>query len=255
MHRCAGRNNAEMIKRFVYNSGETFDHMISLVNWPDDRIKPVTRSNPDVSPNGIRFHVRPAGRGGLGRPGGVPGDPGRVQVLGVHGFRGGGGRASVIGDESGIDSTTATASTRSSSSPSWKSQELGAEWHYEQRARVLITDDSGAVVGVYAENEDGTYTRYNAKTGVILCTGDFGGNVEMSWALLAEIAECAARAGKGPEDIRAESMCARATDTRWPAGSAARSSRFRAPSSTTTGQAPRGARCPISGSTARASAS
>ena len=25
MHRCAGRNNAEMIKRFVYNSGETFD--------------------------------------------------------------------------------------------------------------------------------------------------------------------------------------------------------------------------------------
>ena len=156
----------------------------------------------------------------------------------------------VIGDESGIDSNDYSRFDEIQQFSILKSQELVAEWHYEQRARVLITDDSGAVVGVYAENEDGTYTRYNAKTGVILCTGDFGGNVEMSWALLAEIAECAARAGKGPENIRAESMCEGDGHKM-----AARSTRFRAPSSTTTGQAPRGARCPISGSTARASAS
>ena len=68
MHRCAGRNNAEMIKRFVYNSGETFDHMISLVNWPDDRIKPVTRSNPDVSPTDPSSMYVPQAAGVLDGP-------------------------------------------------------------------------------------------------------------------------------------------------------------------------------------------
>ena len=206
MHRCAGRNNAEMIKRFVYNSGETFDHMISLVNWPDDRIKPVTRSNPDVSPTDPSSMYVPQAAGVLDGPVEYPVTQG--------GFKSWASTASVvgeishvIGDESGIDSNDYSRFDEIQQFSILKSQELGAEWHYEQRARVLITDDSGAVVGVYAENEDGTYTRYNAKTGVILCTGDFGGNVEMSWALLAEIAECAARAGKGPEDIRAESMC------------------------------------------------
>ena len=206
MHRCAGRNNAEMIKRFVYNSGETFDHMISLVNWPDDRIKPVTRSNPDVSPTDPSSMYVPQAAGVLDGPVEYPVTQG--------GFKSWASTASVvgeishvIGDESGIDSNDYSRFDEIQQFSILKSQELVAEWHYEQRARVLITDDSGAVVGVYAENEDGTYTRYNAKTGVILCTGDFGGNVEMSWALLAEIAECAARAGKGPENIRAESMC------------------------------------------------
>lgn len=42
----------------------------------------------------------------------------------------------------------------------------------------LDRDDSG-VTGVVAKNADGSYTRYKANKGVVLCTGDFGANEEM----------------------------------------------------------------------------
>lgn len=42
--------------------------MISLVNWPDDRIKPVTRSNPDVSPTDPSSMYVPQAAGVLDGP-------------------------------------------------------------------------------------------------------------------------------------------------------------------------------------------
>jgi succinate dehydrogenase/fumarate reductase flavoprotein subunit len=55
----------------------------------------------------------------------------------------------------------------------------GAEIRYSTPARQLITDGSGAIVGVFAEKEDGSYLKVNASRGVILATGDIGGNKEM----------------------------------------------------------------------------
>lgn len=69
-------------------------------------------------------------------------------------------------------------------------QEAGGESRYGTKAEQLVTDDSGAVVGVIASTDDG-YTRFNASKGVILATGDYGGNPDMvaTWCPLIEKAE------------------------------------------------------------------
>jgi hypothetical protein len=55
----------------------------------------------------------------------------------------------------------------------------GSEYFFKTRARQLVTNNSGAVTGVIAEAEDGSFIQFNASKGVILATGDFGGNQEM----------------------------------------------------------------------------
>ena len=59
----------------------------------------------------------------------------------------------------------------------------GGEVFYSMPAVQLITDDSGAVVGVVCQGADG-YVQYNAPKGVVLATGDFAGNPDMveKWA-------------------------------------------------------------------------
>lgn len=54
----------------------------------------------------------------------------------------------------------------------------GAQFLYGTWGEQLIVDDSGAVTGAYLHNKDGVYTQVNALA-VILCTGDFGNNMEM----------------------------------------------------------------------------
>ena len=58
-----------------------------------------------------------------------------------------------------------------------KAEGAGAEFHYGMYADQLIVED-GRVVGAYAHDEQGVYTRYNAKAVVLSC-GDFGGSPEM----------------------------------------------------------------------------
>ena len=64
--------------------------------------------------------------------------------------------------------------------------EHGAEFYYETPAVRLLTDDSNAVTGVIAQTADGSYKQFNASKGVILATGDIGGNPEMleTWSPL-----------------------------------------------------------------------
>ena len=51
--------------------------------------------------------------------------------------------------------------------------------YYRTTANSLITDESGAVVGVEAEMYDGTKVTLHANQGVILATGGYGANIEM----------------------------------------------------------------------------
>lgn len=205
--RCNGRNNPEIVKRFVLNSGEMFDNMVGLVNWPDDRIKIMPFSPPELSPlDPSQVVVHQAGAR-LDGPVSYP----------IHqgGYRTWASTAQFIGtiqhgpNEDGKEGTPSETSRLDEVQQFsiLKGQELGAEWHFSQRGRVLLTDSSGAVIGVIAENADGKYVQYNASKGVILCAGDFGGNVDMSWALLGEISEWAARAGQDPAAIHAYSTC------------------------------------------------
>lgn len=57
-------------------------------------------------------------------------------------------------------------------------KDAGADIRYEMPAVQLVRDGSGPVEGVIA-GEEGSYVRFNAGKGVILCTGDYGNDPEM----------------------------------------------------------------------------
>lgn len=63
-------------------------------------------------------------------------------------------------------------------------ESVGLDCHFETTLKKLIKED-GRVVGIYAENADGI-VRYNAKNGVIVCTGGYASNTEMMSALQPE---------------------------------------------------------------------
>ncbi len=71
------------------------------------------------------------------------------------------------------------------------SQKLGVRVEFNTPARQLIRDDAGRVVGVYAENEQG-WVRINAPLGVVLATGDIGGDEEMCRAYAPDALRTAA---------------------------------------------------------------
>jgi fumarate reductase flavoprotein subunit len=55
----------------------------------------------------------------------------------------------------------------------------GVEFHYNTPAAQLIREGKGRVTGVVAQTSAGDYKHFNAKKGVILCTGDYGHNPDM----------------------------------------------------------------------------
>lgn len=57
--------------------------------------------------------------------------------------------------------------------------EEGGEVRYNTKVVELVQESSGKVIGVIAENSDGSYTQLNASRGVVLATGGFLGNKDM----------------------------------------------------------------------------
>jgi hypothetical protein len=51
--------------------------------------------------------------------------------------------------------------------------------YYSTPAQQLICDSTGAVTGVIGKKEDGSYIKINAKKGVIIATGAYGGNKDL----------------------------------------------------------------------------
>lgn len=56
----------------------------------------------------------------------------------------------------------------------------GVEFFFNMPANQLVHSKSGDVIGVIAKGRDGKYTKFLAKKGVILATGDYQNNKEMS---------------------------------------------------------------------------
>lgn len=79
--------------------------------------------------------------------------------------------------------------------PVKKTIEQGTDWHYEASPVVLNQDSDGAVTGAIVQDKSGKYIRFNARRGVIVTTGSFAKNPDMSWALLNESMEWAERSG------------------------------------------------------------
>ncbi len=55
----------------------------------------------------------------------------------------------------------------------------GCVFYYDTPAVQLKVEEDGSVSGAIGQREDGTYILVNAAKGVILCTGDYTGNLEM----------------------------------------------------------------------------
>jgi succinate dehydrogenase/fumarate reductase flavoprotein subunit len=61
-----------------------------------------------------------------------------------------------------------------------KCKELGGSLYYSTWARQLIRpNNDGRVLGAIAQQKDGSYIKFLAKRGVVLCTGDYSGDRSM----------------------------------------------------------------------------
>ena len=58
-------------------------------------------------------------------------------------------------------------------------EDHGVDIRWNTPAVQLIREARGRVMGVIAQNSAGDYIQFNARKGVILCTGDYGHNPEM----------------------------------------------------------------------------
>jgi fumarate reductase flavoprotein subunit len=59
-------------------------------------------------------------------------------------------------------------------------REKGVDYRFETPAVYLIREGNKRVTGVMARNKSGGYIQFNAHKGVILCSGDYGNNREMT---------------------------------------------------------------------------
>ncbi len=87
-------------------------------------------------------------------------------------------------------------------------EELGAQWFCSTSAVVLTQDADGKVTGMIGQDADGNYIEFAANKGVILATGDFGANVDMVWELCSEVGEYAERIGITRESVGGMTDCA-----------------------------------------------
>ena len=67
----------------------------------------------------------------------------------------------------------------------------GAEYFFNTHAEQLVGDAESGITGVIVTDADGNHVQYNAAKGVILATGDIGGNQEMidCWAPICNRAD------------------------------------------------------------------
>lgn len=192
VRRANGRCNTEVIRSFVYNSGEMMDNLASLI--PDTSNVFDYAGNECIvqiaydKPNGSDYPVEISGYKMWAST---------VQTVGTQ-------NAQPVG-KAGL--TEVSRLTEIETYCRDAAEDLGAEWHCGMTAVRCLSDDSGAVTGVIAEDADGNYVQFNAAKGVILATGDFGANTDMVWELCSECAENAMRHGVDREMLTGMTDC------------------------------------------------
>ena len=195
--RTNGRGNAEIIRKFVANSGEMFDHTANMITWPNDRIKVTETADPAISPmDPSQLIVQVPG---------IAADGPVTYPMVRGGYKSWAAVAQFMGPIQHETFNGVAAFSRLDEFQQFAilaGQDLGVDWHFETTAVKLTQDSSGKVNGLIAKKGDGSIVQYNTKIGVILCTGDYAANGEMVWNLNTEISEWAARAGKGPDDVK-----------------------------------------------------
>ncbi|MCD8156261.1 MAG: FAD-binding protein, partial [Clostridiales bacterium] len=153
--RCAVyRNNHRLIEKYVRNSGEALDHLLSLIPKDSDILDPDQYNIHQAYGN----PTYPIARGGY-----------RTWAATIQ-FRG------KMVDTRDIDYPIGKFSRLKDICKIVlkRTQELGAEWYFGRRVVLLTQDEKGSVTGALAKNPDGSYTRFIAHRGVALCLGNFG---------------------------------------------------------------------------------
>lgn len=178
VRRANGRCNTDVIRSFVYNSGEMMDNLVSLV--------PETSNVFDYAGNECIVqiaHEKPSGADYPVEIAGYKMWASTVQTVGTK-------NATPVGKKQLTDiSRLAELETYSRDA----AEDLGAEWFCGHRALKCTQESDGAVTGVIAEASDGSKIKLEAVKGVILATGDFGANYDMVWELCSECGEYAER--------------------------------------------------------------
>ena len=156
VRRANGRCNPAVIRSFVYNSGEMMDNLVAVTpdtstffdrdggecivqiayDTPDGSSYPVERSGYKMWASTLQTYgtknQQPVGHAGL---------------------------------------TDVSRMTKIETYCRDAAEDLGAEWFCSMTGVECVLDESGAVTGVIAQAEDGTYTQFDAAKGVILATG------------------------------------------------------------------------------------
>ena len=192
VRRANGRCNTEVIRSFVYNSGEMMDNLASLI--------------PDTSDvfdyEGGQCIVQIA----YDKPSGAD------YPVEVSGYKMWASTVQTVGtkNEQPVGKKQKTGISRLAEIEEYcrdAAEDLGAEWFCGQTAARCVQDADGAVKGIIAEDADGNYVKFEAAKGVILATGDFGGNTDMVWELCSECAENAERHGVDRAELMGMTDC------------------------------------------------
>ena len=181
--RGAGRVSPEIIRKFVMNSGEMLDNMVSCV--------PETSNVFDFDDNQCQVQIA------YGMP------DASYYPLERGGFKAWATTIQTIGTKNPtpVHDRELSRLTELEVYCADASKELGADWHYGTSAVVLVQNENGDVTGVIGQDLDDNYIQFNAKKGVILCCGDFSGNPDMVYNLLTDCNEISLRHGATRDQI------------------------------------------------------
>jgi succinate dehydrogenase/fumarate reductase flavoprotein subunit len=180
--RAAGRCNPPIIEKFIANSGEMMDNMVSLV--------PSTSNLLDIEGGQAIIQVA------YGKP------DGSYYPMEQAGYKSWATTLQTIGTSNPTAVNGREGLSRLTEIETYVMLEairLGAKWYHEYEATVLVQNEAGDVTGAIVKGPDGKYQKLNATKGVLLATGDFAANPDMCWELLGEAAEYNERAGSTKE--------------------------------------------------------
>ncbi|MDR2380764.1 MAG: FAD-dependent oxidoreductase [Bifidobacteriaceae bacterium] len=145
--------NYNLIKTWATRSGKVFDYLEEMT--PKHGITMIQAVSPTAKygweDNHERWRVYPDAVSFT-----AEGDVGMMAGDGVHGMN-----LHLV--QAFVDEATAS----------------GAEFFWENHAEQLVGDAASGISGVIAKAADGSYIQYNASKGVIMATGDIGGNPDL----------------------------------------------------------------------------
>lgn len=190
--RAAGRCNTEVIRTFVYNSGEMMDNLLSLVpetsNLLDYGGRQCTVQVAHGKPDGSEYPIESVGFKQWAST---------LQTL------------NSVNDQP-VGKKQLTEVTRLTELETYSrdaAEDLGGVWFCGHSGIVCTQSEDGTVTGVIAENSDGDFIEFAAAKAVILATGDFGANYDMVFELCSECGEYAERNGIPREALTGMTDC------------------------------------------------